>query len=40
MDCHLFCHNEVPMLVYSLTAISAALGFARAWFRRKFRQRP
>jgi hypothetical protein len=40
MECHLFCHNEIPMLVYSVPVIGAAIGFARAWLRRKFRRRP
>lgn len=38
MDCHLFCHNEVPTLLVMYSFAIAGLGFVRAkvrqWRRR------
>lgn len=38
MDCHLFCHNEVPTAMMMVPFIGASLGAARAWLRRRLKK--
>jgi len=38
MDCHLFCHNELPAVLAALPLVTAGLALARkriaSWLRR------